>query len=599
LLFLFDNFILDVDHRELRRDGAAVPMQPQVFDLLEYLIRQRHQVVTKHDLIDTIWGGRIVSESTLATRINAVRKAIGDSGEAQRLIRTLPRKGLRFVGTVREADKPAEGAAASAEVVAPVTQLPAVVDDEPPASEPGQSMLAFVGDSEVPARAGRWRALNLRTLVATLALAIFASAFVAQRYLHSKEESQSLPQLLVPIGVLPFEALDTSDRARSVAALLSDDLVNVLSRVSNLKVVSRLTSRQNGVRPKDVASIGRELGVRYLLDGTVRIEANALHLNIELIDTNSGLQVWSKQFERSPVDSVLTRQDIVRGIGRALDIEVVNLNRELVASLSARPRKTEELKNGELLALGWSALYGTSSANTYPQAEVSFREVLRRDPEQRSAMLGLAAHHIIAVGNLIVPEPEPYLGEADDLLNRILIGNPSSSPAYYYRGLLQKLRSELEPALTSFERSVALNPSFTPAYGQIGQVLVSLGRLDEGLEQIRYAMRLSPQDPTMPSWDIFAAQAELERGHDAEAREWLLRAIALSPNSRMANGLLAATYALAGDRANTDLYAAKFKALTKGVSDRRRLELFGAFLPPPSPHRTADGVRVALGNSNG
>jgi DNA-binding winged helix-turn-helix (wHTH) protein/TolB-like protein len=596
LLFLFDNFILDVDHRELRRDGAAVPMQPQVFDLLEYLIRNRHQVVTKHDLIDTIWGGRIVSESTLATRINAVRKAIGDSGDAQRLIRTLPRKGLRFVGTVREADKPAEDRAMPATAVAFATPLPALVDDVPPPSTPGQSILALVADGEVPARAGRWRVLNMRTLVTTLALAFFVSAFVAQRYLHSKE-SQSAPQILVPIGVLAFEPLDTSDQARSVAALLSDDLVNVLSRVSNLQVVSRLTSRQNGARSKDVAAIGRELGVRYLLDGTVRIEADALHLNIELIDINTGLQVWSNQFERSPADSVLTRQDIVRGIGRSLDIEVISLNRELIASSSAQSHKKEELKDGELLTLGWSALYGTAAANTYSQAEASFRELLRRDPEQLSAMLGLAAHHIIAVGNLIVPEREPYLTEADDLLNRVLIRQPSLGPAYYYRGLSQKLRGELQPALTSFERSAALNPSFAPAYGQIGQVLVSLGRVDEGLEQVRYAMRLSPQDPSMPSWDIFAGQGELERGQDAKALDWLLRAVALSPDSRLANGTLAAAYALASDHANTQLYAAKFKTLTKGVSDRRRLELFGAFLPPSSPHRTADGLRTALGDS--
>jgi DNA-binding winged helix-turn-helix (wHTH) protein/TolB-like protein len=594
LLFLFDNFILDVDHRELRRDGAAVPLQPQVFDLLEYLIRHRHQVVTKHDLIATIWGGRIVSESTLATRINAVRKAIGDSGEAQRLIRTLPRKGLRFVGTVREADKPVEIPIAPVQVAVLPLQLPAAPDHQSSASESNQPVLALVQENEAPVGDRRRAGLKWRTLAATLAAAIFASVLLAQRYLHSREAGADAPRHVVLMGVLPIESLDPSDHARSVAALLSDDLVNVLSRVPDFKVISRLTSQQNAGRPNDVVAIGRELGVRYLLDGTVRIEADTLHLNVELIDAHTGLQVWSTQFDRSPADSILTRQEIVRGLGRSLDIQLVGLNRELVATRSVGPRTNEEL-----LAMGWSALYGTAASNTYPQAEAAFREVLQREPEQLSAMLGIAAHHIIAVGNLMVPEREPYLTEADDLLNRVLILHPSSSAAYYYRGLLQKLRSELQPALTSFERSVALNPSFTPAYGQIGQVLVSLGSIDEGLEQINYAMRLSPQDPSMPSWDIFVAQAELERGRDAEALEWLLRAIALSPESRLANGTLAAAYALAGDRANTELYAVKFKALTKGVSNQRRLELFGAFLPPPSPHRTADGLRAALGNSDG
>jgi DNA-binding winged helix-turn-helix (wHTH) protein len=101
-LYLFDNFVLDTDQRELRCDRGIIALQPQVFDLLEYLIRKRDRLVTKDDLIAAIWGGRIVSESALTTRINAARTAIGDSGDEQRLIKTLPRKGIRFVGTVRE-----------------------------------------------------------------------------------------------------------------------------------------------------------------------------------------------------------------------------------------------------------------------------------------------------------------------------------------------------------------------------------------------------------------------------------------------------------------------------------------------------------------
>jgi len=102
LIFAFDNYVLDTGRRELRRGHTLVSVQPQVFDLLEYLIRNRDHVVGRDDLLDAIWGGRIVSESTLATRINAARSAIGDDGESQRLIRTLPRKGIRFVGEVRE-----------------------------------------------------------------------------------------------------------------------------------------------------------------------------------------------------------------------------------------------------------------------------------------------------------------------------------------------------------------------------------------------------------------------------------------------------------------------------------------------------------------
>jgi pimeloyl-ACP methyl ester carboxylesterase len=118
VLFLFENFVLDASRRELRRKGALIPVEPQVFDLLVYLLRNRDRVVSKDDLIASVWNGRIVSESTLSTRINAARRAVGDSGAEQRLIRTAPRKGLRFVGTAREGQVPLDASAPMSPAIA-------------------------------------------------------------------------------------------------------------------------------------------------------------------------------------------------------------------------------------------------------------------------------------------------------------------------------------------------------------------------------------------------------------------------------------------------------------------------------------------------
>jgi DNA-binding winged helix-turn-helix (wHTH) protein len=118
LLYSFEDYVLDSDRRELRRGTSFIALQPQVLDLLQYLIRNRDRVVSKDELIADIWGGRIVSESALGTRINAARSAIGDNGKAQRLIKTLPRKGIRFVGVVRE-----EGRSAKASATTSVTKF--------------------------------------------------------------------------------------------------------------------------------------------------------------------------------------------------------------------------------------------------------------------------------------------------------------------------------------------------------------------------------------------------------------------------------------------------------------------------------------------
>ena len=117
MLYIFESYSLDTDRRELRRGGDIVALQPQVFDLLQYFIVNRGRVVSKEDMLEAVWGGRLVSEFTLTTRINAARTAVGDSGDKQRLIRTFPRKGIRFVGAVREGARPADKAAATNAVI--------------------------------------------------------------------------------------------------------------------------------------------------------------------------------------------------------------------------------------------------------------------------------------------------------------------------------------------------------------------------------------------------------------------------------------------------------------------------------------------------
>ena len=136
--YQFEDLVLDTDRRELIRGAAAIPAGPQVFDLLVYLVQHRDRVVTKDDLLQAVWQGRIVSESTLTSHVNAARKAIGDNGVEQRLIRTVARKGLRFVGEVNEA------AAVTASSTGRLTQVSEAAGHEPPlADRPSIAVLAF------------------------------------------------------------------------------------------------------------------------------------------------------------------------------------------------------------------------------------------------------------------------------------------------------------------------------------------------------------------------------------------------------------------------------------------------------------------------
>src|SRR5215813_3751199 len=238
LLFLFDEFSLDTDRRELRGPAGLIGLEPQVFDLLAYLIRNRDRVVSKDDIIAAVWNGRIVSESTLTTRINAVRAAIGDSGETQRLIKTLPRKGLRFVGAVRE-DKGPAGATAPA-------------PSEPPAALP------------LPER----------------------------------------PSL----AVLPFANLSGDPEQDYFADGMVEEITTALSRVRWFFVIARDSSFTYKGRPVDVKQVGRELGVRYVLEGSVRKAAKRVRITAQLVETETGAHVWADRFD-SVLDNLFELQD--------------------------------------------------------------------------------------------------------------------------------------------------------------------------------------------------------------------------------------------------------------------------------------------------
>src|SRR5438874_12560127 len=202
LRYLFEEYAFDTDRRELHRGADVVSVAPQVFDLLDYLIRNRERVVSKDDLINAVWDGRIVSEAALTTRLNAARSAIGDSGEEQRLIKTLPRKGLRFIGTVREASRPAD---------------PVAVDNRP---SPPKSALVL---PDKPS-----------------------------------------------IAVLPFQNLSGDPEQEYFADGMVEDIIAALSRFKSLFVIARNSSFTYKGKAVDIRTVGRELGVHYVLEGSVR-----------------------------------------------------------------------------------------------------------------------------------------------------------------------------------------------------------------------------------------------------------------------------------------------------------------------------------------
>jgi adenylate cyclase len=385
LLYCFENFSLDTARRELRRGGALIALQPQVFDLLEYAIRNRERVVSKDDLLAAVWNGRIVSESTLSTRINAARSVIGDNGEEQRLIRTAHGKGIRFVGAVREkgetvrklvgifaADVAGYSRLMGQDEVGTLRRLTAcraildqhiaayrgrifgsagdsVVADFASAVEAAQCAVAVqealaneqqmrfrigvhVGDVIVQGANLFGDGVNIAARLEALAEpgGICISRVVRDQirdklpyafedlgeqnvkniarpvriYAMSAGGLLSLPPVVAtteaskPIGlstaprlsivVLPFANLSSDPDQEYFADGITDDLTTDLTRKSGSFVIARNTAFTYKGKPVDVKQIGRELGVRYVLEGSVRRASGQVRVNVQFIDAESG-----------------------------------------------------------------------------------------------------------------------------------------------------------------------------------------------------------------------------------------------------------------------------------------------------------------------
>ncbi len=281
LRYLFEDCALDTDRRELRRGAALVAVEPQVFDLLVHLIRHRDRVVSKDDLLASVWHGRIVSESALFNRINAARSAIGDTGNKQRLIKTLPRKGIRFVGDVREDATPG-----------PATTRSRTVDT----SAPGE-------DTALP-----------------------------------------LPDR-PSIAVLPFDNMSGDPDQEYFADGISEDLITGLARIRWLFVIARNSTFVYKDRAVDVKQVSRELGVRYVLEGSVRRAGKRLRISAQLIDATTGGHHWAERYDRKLGDIFAVQDEITRSVAAAIEPHL--LAAEGVRALS---RSADDLGAWELVA---------------------------------------------------------------------------------------------------------------------------------------------------------------------------------------------------------------------------------------------------------
>ena len=463
--YLFEKYALDTNRRELRRGMKPVAIEPQVFDLLVHLIRHRDRVVSKDDLLASVWHGRAISESALFNRINAARRAVGDTGEQQRLIKTLPRRGLRFVAAVREAECSAAG-----------------------------------GDPHKPS-----------------------------------PEITDKPS----IAVLPFLNLSADPEQDYFIDGIVEDIITALSRNRAFFVIARNSSFTYKGKSVDTKQVARELGVRYILEGSVRRLGNRVRVTGQFIEAESGRHLWADRFDGDLVDIFDLQDQLVTSVVGAIapqleKAEIDRAKRDLTGDLAAYD-----------LYLRGLASWNRWTAEENSKALQLFNAAIAKDGDF-STPYGLAAscHHFAKANGWALSFDEEEISRlveraadigADDAVALCWAGHVH---AYFFR--------DLDRALLLIDRALELDVNLAAAWQRSGWVRGYAGDSDGAIESLNKAIRLNPLDPRVFLTQSAMAFAHFLAGRDDEAARWAAMALRVKPNWLPALRIAIASNAMLG-----------------------------------------------------
>ena len=441
--FSFGEYVLDADRRELLRGSTLIPTAPRVFDLLAYLVITGERVVSKDELLRAVWGGRIVSDSTLASHIHAVRKAIADSGNKQGFIRTVARRGYRFVGKVSERQ-----------------------------SKPELVNRSNGEGSEAPA-----------------------------------PRLPDKPSLVV----LPFQNLSGDPEQEYFADAVVNDITTGLSKFRNLLVIARSSSFQYKGKAIDVRQVGRELDVRYLLEGSIRRNGDRVRISAQLIDAERGTHLWAGKYDKNYSDLFALQDEVSASVVGAIQPELL-----LGESQRAARKHPANLDAFDCCIRGiW--FFHQPSNEDKRQAERWLRRSIELDGESARPHVWLARLLFARCWHGSSSDIARDLFESQHLAERARALDDHDPECYYNLSVLALMGHRHQLALRTAKRAIDLNENFAHGYFVLGETRIFMGDFAEGLEPIARCLRLSPNDPLAPIFLSLVALGNYHLGNYDEA----------------------------------------------------------------------------------
>ena len=486
----FADHTLDTDRRELRHGSEPVAVEPQVFDLLIYLIQNRDRVVSKDDLIASVWDGRIVSESTLTSRINAARKAVGDSGEGQKLIRTIARRGFRFVGEVLTRSNGHE----PAQAVGPTP-------DE----------------------------------------------------LHEQTRPGLPPSDRPAIAVLPFLNLSGDPEQEYFSDGISEDIITALSKLRWFFVIARTSSFIYKGKAVHLRQIAEELGVGYVVEGSVRKSDDRVRITAQLNDAATGSHIWAERYDRGISDVFAVQDEITEAIVAAIEPQLYA--RE---SFRAQRKPPDSMDAWDLVMRALSHYWRVTRQDNVV-AQALLEKAIAIDPNYGQA-LGVLATSYTFSSHMGWTDRATAVPAAERAALAAIRADNEDPWAHHALGCVYLFARRFDDSLAEFEVALRLNPNFSLAQGFYGLALAYCGRWQEADRAARRALRLSPRDPLSALFTGIAAYAQFVGRDYDEAMRLAREAIRQRSDFVGAHRVLTAAAGMAGD---TEAAAAALQELRR------------------------------------
>ena len=551
MVYRFESFVFDPDAAGLLDSGQPVALEPQVFSLLKYLIENRDRIVSKDEVIDEIWEGRAISDAALNTRIRAVRRALGDDRAQQKFLRTYPKRGFRFV--------------------AKTDCLESSVEVDAPIMAPHAPTLR---------RARVWAGAAVLILV----LVVLGTA----RWLDESEVFKgSLPLPAKPsIAVLPFDNLSGNPDQEYFADAFTEDLITDLSRIRDAFVIARRTSFTFKGKAVDVKNVAADLGVRYILEGSVRRSGDQVRINAQLIDGQTGSHIWSARYDRVLTDVFSVQSDVTGRIAAVLKAELREAD-------SQRQGPPASLEAWDYALRGNVLLFNPTGPKAFLEAKSLLEKALELDPNIASAWSGLAFVHFVASLSSIPGVSVPHSTELSlEAAQKAVSIDPKNAEGHWMVGVGYTRNRQPERGMVSCDTALDLNPNNDCAHFCAGVTNMALGKAAEALPFFQRSLQLNPRFRPFTKY-TYLGLANLHLGQDREAASFLNKAVTSSPNDPTANFALASALAMLGRVDEGRVILAKYMKLANG--QRNTIETLRASLSWMGPgfERVLEGLRRA------